>query len=270
MTQTDTLTIAIISLDIAYGDRQANIEAASRAIRSLAGTHVAVLPELFSTAFIPDAEATRTLAEPLSGPTVTALRKLSEETSVAICGSFISTDDGTRFHNRCFFITPGGRGYHYDKHHLFILGEETKIFTPGTALPPVIPYRGWNMAMACCYDLRFPCWLRNRTDRGALSYDAMIIPANWPDSRAYARHHLLIARAIENQAYCVFANRSGRDAAGTYHDLPEIIDYQGRPMPTSTQPLHPDGNIVSATLSLSKLTAHRKKFPFWQSADRQE
>jgi len=268
MTTTDPLSIAIISLDIAHGDRQANINAASLAIKSLAGTHVAVLPELFSTAFIPDAEATRLLAEPLSGPTITTLRKLSEETSVAICGSFISSDDGdAHIYNRCFFITPDGRLYHYDKHHLFILGEETEIYSPGTSRPPVIPYRGWNIAMACCYDLRFPCWLRNRTANGTPDYDAMIIPANWPDARAYARHHLLIARGIENQAYYILANRAGQDAGGTYQDPSEIVDFQGRPLDTSIEHLPHGGSILSATLSRSGLTAHRKKFPFWHSAD---
>ncbi len=40
------------------------------------------------------------------------------------------------------------------------------------------------------------------------SYDLLLVPSNWPQARGYAFEHLLIARAIENQAAVVGANRA--------------------------------------------------------------
>lgn len=263
----DPLSIAVVSLDIAYSDKQANLDAASRAIRSLHDVQLAVLPELFTTAFISDEAATRALAETDSGQTVKTMLALSAETGIAICGSFIATDtDRKNIYNRCFFITPDGGLTTYDKRHLFILGQEADIYTAGTELPPVVEYEGWRIAMAVCYDLRFPCWLRNSVVDSKPRYDVMLLPANWPDVRAYAWHHLLIARAIENQAYFVGANRSGEDLHGTYQDLSEIVDFKGKPVATANLSCH-SGNIVTAELFLSKLNAYREIFPAWRSSD---
>lgn len=264
----DPLSIAVISLDIAYSDKQANLNAAMTSVCALSEVHVAVLPELFTTGFVSDEAATRALAEPNSGNTIDTLKQLSARTGIALCGSFIATDDDhAHVYNRCFFIKPDGSLTYYDKRHLFILGQEAEIYTPGDDRPPIIEYLGWKISIAVCYDLRFPCWLRNRVVNAAPAYDLMLIPANWPDVRAYAWHHLLIARAIENQAYIVGANRSGEDMHGTYQDLSEIVDYKGKPIATSTPAYDHTGNIMTAGLSRSKLLAYRKAFPAWQSAD---
>lgn len=264
----DPLSLAVISLDIAYSDKEANLAAASRAIRALKGVQVAVLPELFSTAFISDEAATRALAESNDGVTVSTLKDLSAETGIALCGSFIATDETReKVYNRCFFITPDRGLTTYNKRHLFVLGKEAEIYTPGEERPPVVEYLGWNIALAVCYDLRFPCWLRNGVVDNSPAYDVMLLPANWPDVRAYAWHHLLIARAIENEAYMVGANRSGEDMHGTYQDLSEIVDYKGKPLATSAPADDQTGNVIIASLSLSKLNLYRKTFPAWKSAD---
>lgn len=265
---TDPLSVAAISLDIAFADKRANLDEAVRSILSLGDTAVAVLPELFTTGFIKDAEATRRLAETDSGETITTLKSLSARTGTAICGSFIATD-GTegKIYNRCFFITPDGAMTTYDKHHLFVLGEEADIYSPGQTRPPVIEYLGWKFSMACCYDLRFPCWLRNSVVDDAPAFDVLIIPANWPDERAYAWHHLIIARAIENMVYVIGANRSGEDPWGTYQDLTEIVDYKGKPLASTVVTELHSGKVTRSALSMKKLSIYRKAFPAWREVD---
>lgn len=285
----ETLRTAIISLNIVDADKNANLQNTRNAISSLtrAEIDIAVLPELFSTGYVDDIQLVRRLAENNSGPTLTELKELSSTTNIAICGSFIATDDdGRNFFNRCFFITPGGELTTYDKRHLFILGREAEIFTAGSNMPPVAQYRGWKIALAVCYDLRFPCWLRNRVTDGNLSYDLLLLPANWPQDRGYAWHQLLIARGIENQAYIVGANRSGEDKFGLYDGLTEIVDYKGRVMKSEKLPFNNSSRFEAETetesgslagpdtadisiyiLSKSRMERFRQLFPVWRSAD---
>lgn len=285
----ETLRTAIISLNIVDADKKANLQNTCGAISSLTGAEIdiAVLPELFSTGYVDDIQLIRRLAENNSGPTLTGLKKISSETHIAICGSFIATDDdGSKFYNRCFFITPGGELTTYDKRHLFILGREAEIYTPGKNLPAITEYSGWKIALAVCYDLRFPCWLRNRVTDGNLSYDLLLLPANWPQERGYAWHQLLIARGIENQAYIAGANRSGEDRFGLYDGLSEIVDYKGRVMKsenlTVNSSLRPEAETETESgclagpdtadisiyiLSKSRMERFRQLFPVWRSAD---
>ena len=124
---------------------------------------------------------------------------------------------------------------------------------------PVVRFRGWNIALIVCYDLRFPAWCRNRMG----AYDLLLVPANWPQSRAYAWQHLLIARAIENQCCVVGANRAGEDSYGVYDGLTYIFDGRGRPVG-----LIPDEcPFVVADLDRAEQEEFRKKFPAMRDAD---
>ena len=74
-----------------------------------------------------------------------------------------------------------------------------------------------------CYDLRFPVWSRNRND-----YDMLIYVANWPESRMQVWKALLVARALENQAYVIGVNRCGKDPNDNdYSDASMIVHFKG-------------------------------------------
>lgn len=253
----DRLKVSIIPLDMTYSDKEANIRAAGAMFASLpAATDIAVLPELFSTGYIPDKDAALSLAEPNDGPAMAFATAMATAYSCAVAGSFLAKADGKVF-NRAFFVEPSGDIHFYDKRHLFSLSGEHQIVAQGTRRSPIIRFRGWNIALAVCYDLRFPCWMRNT----GVMYDLLIIPANWPMKRAYAWTHLLKARAIENQAYTVGANRSGSDDYGVYDDQSHICDYTGQMISAD------EGRFVTATLSKSNMLKYREAFPFWQDAD---
>ena len=72
------------------------------------------------------------------------------------------------------------------------MGHETEHFTAGSQRA-VISYRGWNILLLVCYDLRFPVWSRNVDNE----YDLLIYVANWPVSRRKVWDILLQARALE-------------------------------------------------------------------------
>lgn len=253
------IIIAALPLDIALADKEANLRALDEAMEKLpAGTDIVVLPELFSTGYSDDAEQTALLAEDNDGPTMQHLRSLASRHIVGIAGSYIAKENGL-FYNRAFLVEPSGETTFYDKHHLFSLSQESKIYAHGAKTVPTVRFRGWNIALAVCYDLRFPAWCRSINN----SYDLILFPANWPQARAYAWEHLLIARAIENQAAVVGANRGGSDKFGVYDDLTFIFDHMGRPVGEKSD-THP---FVCATLSRGRQDSYREAFPVAADAD---
>lgn len=252
------LRIAILPLDIQQGDKEANLKAVEAAFLNLPDrTDVVVLPELFSTGYTDDADRLNDLAERNTGSTIDRLKALAAKYSTSIAGSFLASTP-PHIYNRAFFIEPSGEETFYDKRHLFSLGNESSVFTAGYDDVPVVRFRGWNIAMIICYDLRFPVWCRNRHN----AYDLLLVPANWPDARAFAWKHLLIARAIENQCYVAGADRSGSDRFGTYDGLSAIFDYRG--VEITNNDCAP---FVTAQLSKAQLDEFRNKFPVGNDAD---
>lgn len=176
------LKVAIYPMKIAWADPEENLRNVESVLtHAQSDFDILVLPELFSTGFLQDNQVISTLAEPVSGRTVTRLKELASGHSIAIAGSFLCRV-GDCVYNRGFIIEPSGEETYYDKRHLFSLSSEHKVFTPGEHLPPVVRFRGWNISLIVCYDLRFPVWCRNMNQ----SYDMMLVPANWPSSRGYA------------------------------------------------------------------------------------
>lgn len=253
----DRLRVAALPLDIKLTDKESNLRAVENAFTHLpAGVDIVVLPELFSTGYTDDEAAMRQVAERNTESTIDRLKALATKYSTAIAGSFAALTP-PHIYNRAFFIEPSGDEYFYDKRHLFSVSTESNVFTAGDRPSPEIRFRGWNIALAVCYDIRFPVWCRNRYN----ACDLMLVCANWPQVRAYAWEHLLIARAIENQYCIVGANRGGSDRYGTYDGLTFVFDHRGCNVG------FPAGSFIFAELSKAKLEQHRTGFPVANDAD---
>lgn len=277
------LTVAVLSLDIAYGDVDENLRRVALMMESLPpGTDIVVLPELFTTSFMSDTDRMLALAEDMEGKTVRFLAEKAAGRGVLMAGSFLCKEEcqgeEPRYFNRGFMMLPDGRHTFYDKHHLFCLSQEARLLRHGAAHPPLVRFRGWNVTMLICYELRFPVWGRNVDMRA----DIMLVPANWPRTRGYAWRQLLIARAIENQLVVAGADRSGSDDYGDYDGLSVLVDELGRqiaPKPSSPPdgcPLPdnygqvsdtPYGPVLSATFSLGKVKKLRQWLPTVRDAD---
>lgn len=261
------LTIAALPLNIAWANREANIQAVEEAIGNLKPeTDILVLPELFSTGFIADPEVFRRLAETDSDQTMTHLHKLARQHKIAIAGSYLACNaERTEFYNRGFLLQPGGESVFVNKRHLFHVSPEAQLLTEGKTPYPVVRYRGWNIALGVCYDLRFPVWCRNIMTHGRYAYDIFLLPANWPQARAFALEALNCARAIENQAYFVIANRSGSDEYGEYGGLTFIDDFVGTRV-ASSSPANPAAPVY-AVADRAALTKLREYMPAGLDSD---
>lgn len=256
------MKVCSIPLDIKYASPEDNILSAAKALHEVeSDTDVVLLPELFTTAFVPDINTVATLAERNDGRTVETLRRWAEFFGFAIAGSFLATDGGGRYYNRGFFVEPSGDVTFYDKRHLFPLSTEDKTYTPGREHAARVRFRGWEFMLVICFDVRFPVWTRNRPES---MYDVLLVPANWPHSRAGQFKILLAARAVENQVYVVASNRIGDDKFGQYN-LGDSAIYDN--LGTAIQETRRNG-YQYALLDRKALDEGRSRFPAYVATDK--
>lgn len=252
------LKIAALPHPIVFAEPESNLIDIAQSLEHIPeNTDIIVLPEMFTTGYVKDKELVRSLGERNDGRTISAVRRWASTLNAAIAGSFLATD-GTEYYNRAFFVESSGETTFYDKKHLFTPSGEADIYTPGRQRFSPIRFRGWNVMLFVCYDLRFPIWCRN----DQLEYDLAILPSNWAEARQYAFTQLLIARAIENQACYVGANRGGEDLYGKYpSSMTQIYDFWGDPAG------HSENGFIVGILDKEKMEAYRKRFPVFRDAD---
>ena len=254
------MNISLIQTDIIWADKKANLQKTEEKIAILSGkTDLVVLPEMFSTGFCTDRID---LAETMQGLTVQTLIFWAQKYNLAITGSFIAEENGA-IYNRAFFVFPNGRIETADKRHLFSLGGEDKIFTAGNE-KLIVNYKGFNVCVLVCYDVRFPVWSRNVNNE----YDLLVYVANFPHVRMDAWDALLKARAIENQSYVCGVNRVGEDGMNiAYSGHSVLLDFKGNEILNFFEN---EENIKSAEIKKNTLENFRNKYAFWKDADKFE
>jgi predicted amidohydrolase len=252
------LKISLVQSGIFWEDKDRNIERYGNLLKKLSDeSDLAVLPEMFTTGFSMQASH---LAETIEGTTIQTIRYWAKTYGLAIYGSFLAKDNSGRMYNRGFFIEPNGSEWFYDKRHLFRMGAEHECFTAGDRIVTV-PYKGWNIRLVICYDLRFPVWLRNRKNE----YDVLICTANWPSTRSKVWRTLLTARALENQCYVCGVNRIGNDNQNVEHQGDSaLIDFKGNWI---LETIPNEESIATCVLQKEPLDAFRERFPAWMDAD---
>lgn len=274
------MKISLLQTDIQWADPDANRKAIGPALLACQGSDLCVLPEMWSTGFLtnPRMEHTGNGQECLAW-----LQTIADRIDCAIVGSMATPTEQGEWRNRLHFIRPGREPLFYDKRHLFTYGGEHARYTRGDSRL-IVEWRGVKIMPLVCYDLRFPLWSRNRTSGTALfptrivqedvkagfievdapEYDVLIYVASWPDSRLQAWRSLLVARAIENQAYVCGVNRIGQDSACTYSGGTLAVDSYGNIM--TEAPLQQESTLT-VEIDMEKLSLFRKKFPVLQDAD---
>ena len=221
-------------------------------------TEIVVLPEMFSTGF---SMKPKQLAETMDGPTVAWMKRISSTKKIVLTGSLIIEEDGL-YYNRLLWVLPDGHLGYYDKRHRFAFAGEDKEYTAGHKRL-IAQVKGWKINLQVCYDLRFPVWARQESTETP-EYDVLLYVANWPERRSHAWKSLLIARAIENQAYVIGVNRVGDDGNGIHHSGDSmVID----PLGVALYHKNEDEDIFTIVLQKENLQAVREKFPFWKDAD---
>ena len=205
------MRIAAVQHDIVWEDREANFERLAPQVRGAvgAGAELVLLSETFSTGF----SMTPGIGEPEGGPSSRFLAAQAAEHGVWVGGSCPEiADEGDLPYNSFVLAGPDGTTHRYRKINPFTHGGERERFRAGQD-PVTVEIGGLRITPFICYDLRFAdvFW------RAAPGTDVYLVPANWPAARRQHWQTLLVARAIENQAYVVGCNRVGTAGDGNEH-----------------------------------------------------
>jgi len=250
------MKISVIQPETAWENKSMNFKILSGILSPLFNkTDIVILPEMFNTGFSVNPEM---LSESPTGETFHWMKETAEKGNFGVCGSYI-VKEKNNFYNRWVFLSPDNKTWHYNKHHLFTMGGEERLFTAGTSKLH-FSFRGIKISPYICYDLRFPVWSRNQEGS-----DLIIYAANWPEARQNVWSTLLKARAIENQCYVAGSNRTGTDGEDiSYCGESMIIDPKGDIISSAGT----DSNCsVSAEISVTGLNTFRKKFPVMKDMD---
>lgn len=209
-----------------------------------------VLPELFAVGFCMDSAA----AAQAQQETEAALTALAKQGGVFICAGIAAASPNGKPENQAVLFDPAGEiVLRYGKRHLFTPAGEHEAYSPGEAVVAA-PVGEFTLAPAICYDLRFPEQFRQAAAMGA---NVIAVLANWPAVRKEHWRALLIARAIENQAYVIGVNRCGLDPNAAYAGGSMIIDPQGAILAEAGDATE----ILAADLDIKSLHALRAQFP---------
>jgi predicted amidohydrolase len=249
----EKMKITLVQPDIIWENPGANLEKYSEMISDIDSTDLIVFPEMFTTGF---SMQPIILKEKMNGVTVNWMKKLAAEKNAAITGSLI-IEDGDKIFNRVVWVFPDGKIEKYDKHHLFTMGLEPQFYSAGNE-KKIIEFKGWRICPLICYDLRFPVWARN-----AENYDVLLYVANWPSPRHHHWKSLLVARAVENQSYCIAVNRTGKDGTGLNHLGDScLISPKG-----IAEFLGENECVKTFEITYSELHDYRKSFPLLDDRD---
>lgn len=254
-----TFQIALIQMDIALGDPDANFQRAAEkieeAMHAAVKPDVIVLPEMWNTGY--SLSNIGQLADHSGSRTKHVFGELAQRYGVHIIAGSVADSDGEHVRNTIYAFDRSGQMHaNYSKIHLFRLMEEEKHLTAGEKRGD-LQLDGHAAGMMICYDIRFPELARKLALGGA---KILFVPAEWPHPRLHHWRSLLIARAIENQMYVCGINRVGRDAANVFCGHSMIVDPWGEVIAEADEA----EAIVSAAVDLAKTDEVRGRIPVFQ------
>jgi predicted amidohydrolase len=248
------MMVAAVQHDIAWEDRDANFSHLDGLIGDAVQqrARLVVLTEMFATGFSMDTER---IAEPFDGPSAQFLVDQATRRGVWICGSAPEVQPGdAKPSNTLILAAPDGATTRYRKIHPFSYGGEDEKYAAGTERVTV-DIEGVRCSLFVCYDLRFAdeFWaVANDTD-------CYVVVANWPAPRREHWRTLLQARAIENQAFVVGANRVGSGGRLDYVGDSAIVLPFGRRLEASEGQ---GEEILLHDVTTDEVAEIRSKWPF--------
>jgi len=255
------LTLTLVQMDCRLGDPAGNFARAEKFVAEAArrGSHLVLLPELWSTAY--DLERAAEHASPLArSPEEPGwfgrFAQMARDHGVWLAGSLLEARNGRFYNTLAVYAADGSLAAAYSKVHLFRLMDEHLYLAPGDRTATV--ETPWGvMGLSICYDLRFPELSRRYALEGA---QVILVPAEWPYPRRMHWRTLLRARAIENQCFVAACNRVGTTRDTAFFGASGVVDPWG-------ETLIEGGDVealLTVTLDLDRVQAFREQIPIFQ------
>ncbi len=239
------MKIAFAQLWVNENDRDATFLSAESLIKTAAknGSDMILFQEMTLTGYSMDIEKTADK----NGETEKLFAAAAAKYNIAVGFGHVKPS-GEKAKNMYTVLDNKGKAIAaYTKIHPFSYAGEDKYFYGGES-ECRFEYNGIKFALIICYDLRFAYVFGGE-------YDIMLVPADWPRSRADHWLTLLKARAIENQSYVAGINRAGKENGNT-----AVFDPRG----IEAARLESTQGLVYADISSENVKKARLDFPVRQ------
>ena len=248
------LNISLAQMNIALGNVRRNVNTMTKMVTEAArrGSHLVVLPELWSTGYA--LESAEELASALNSGMFAEVSAVATQNKVSVVGSVLESRGSENISNSAAFFAPNGRMMGvYRKIHLFRLMQEDQYLQQGSS-PLTMDLPWGKTALAICYDLRFPELFRRYALQDAIM---TIIPAEWPITRIDHWRTLLIARAIENQCYIVATNSAGETGDTVFGGHSMVVDPWGKVLIEGSD----EPNLLTVEVDMDRVAEAREFMP---------
>ena len=247
------LTISLGQMAVELGNPARNLETAQAFSEEAErrGSHLLVLPELWSTGY--DLEHAADHAAPTHAGIFAQTSHLARKHHLHILGSCLAQQEHGIANTLVWHGRDGRLLAEYSKLHLFRLMQEEQYLVAGQQ--PTLFHSEWGPAgLAICYDLRFPELFRAYALAGA---QMVFLPAEWPHPRLSHWQTLLRARAIENQLFIIACNRVGTSKNTTFFGHSCIINPWGETVIEAGE----QEILLTAEIDLAEVPSARQRIP---------
>lgn len=206
------------------GNKGHNVEKIERVVAENE-CDLAVFGELFLTGYMCRGDFPR-LAEDLSGPSMSKIKRISEEYGSHIILGMPEMDEKTRgIYNSSVLVTPDGDARSYRKLHLANFGpfEESLHFGRGSGLEVFETDIG-RIGLIICFDIFFPELSKFYALAGA---DMIVACSASPSTSKFFFQTIIPARAIENALFFVYSNLVGTEKSMVFFGGSAVVGPRG-------------------------------------------
>ncbi len=262
------VTVAVVQMRPRLGEAEENLVKMSEMISKIASQQkvdLIVFPELITSGNELGLRFTE-LAQRVPGATVNLISQRANEHGVYVAFGMVTKEKvESVLYNSGVVVGPEGELLDvYNKIHL--RGEERMAFREGYRMP-VIETEVGNIGLMIGYDLAFPEVARSLVLDGA---EILCCIANWEASQIDEWKTYMRARAYENAAFVVGANRVGEDVTLTFGGESMIVGPRGQIYASLASETDPDTGaplegFAVARIDLDEVRRNREEFQFIQN-----
>lgn len=244
-----SLNVVALQLAAEPGDVEGNVARLLAALRTHGeDADLVVTPELVTTGYdlAMFDERGRELAEPLDGPTVTAVARAAAELDTTVVLGLLERD-GDTLYDTALTVLPDGSLFPFRKTHLY--PDELTRFSPGDGLLTVDTPAA-RIGPLICFEHAFP---ELATTLALAGTQVLVIPSAVPIGYEYLLTLRTRARAQDNQMFAIGCNLTGGGFSG--HSL--IVDPAGTVLAESGV----DEAVLRARIDLDAIARERRQEP---------
>lgn len=252
MEKRGTLKIALAQMAVAHGEVAPNLATIRRMTQEAAeaGAQIVCFPELAQCGFYMKKEVLRSLAEPIEGPFVTALRTLAAEHRIHLLCGYAEAPNGEEvLYNSCVLIDDEGEILE-NMRKIYLWGREKQRFAPGHRLP-VVNTRLGRLGILNCYDAEYPETFRIEALKGA---EVVLVGANWSFTGQSRWELQLSCNALCNLLFVAGVNIADQYCCG--HS--RVVAPDGHVIQTAAN----EETLLVTTIDLNEIDTQREKIPY--------